>query len=201
MLSLVLFWSEGKCYICIRTSVKFFIKPPEDVKTDHLKIARIHITGEVVSHIKKISVDLLRFSENNQKKTLTSLSENRPVLLTCYKNILHLIRKNKKSRQKVFTWVSVCHVCVPERPKRRTRKEKEDKTGSVASTEGQTWRPHILLRNGGCIYPFVTRPQIQIQPSPLLSFLGNALENRWMRERERERMMQRLGDADWIPLL
>lgn len=69
MLSLVLFWSKGKCYICIRTSVKFFIKPPEDVKTDHLKIARIHITGEVVSHIEKISVDLLRFSENNQKKT------------------------------------------------------------------------------------------------------------------------------------
>lgn len=200
MLSLVLFWSKGKCYICIRTSVKFFIKPPEDVKTDHLKIARIHITGEVVSHIEKISVDLLRFSENNQKKThwLHYLKTDL-FFLPVTKTFCIWLEKTKKSRQKVFTWVSVCHVCVPERPKRRTRKEKEDKTGSVASTEGRTWRPHILLRNGGCIYPFVTRPQIQIQPSPLLSFLGNALENRWMRERES--MMQRLGDADWIPLL
>lgn len=156
--------------------MKFFIKPPEDVKTDHLKIARIHITGEVVSHIKKISVDLLRFSENDQKKTHW-LHYLKTVLFFLPVTKTFCIRL-EKNRQKVFTWVSVRHVCVQERPKRRTRKEKEDKTGSVASTEGQTWRPHILLRNGGCIYPFVTRLQIQIQPSPLLSFLGNALENR-----------------------
>lgn len=53
---------------------------------------------------------------------------------------------------------------------------------TVASAEGQTQGPYSLLCYGGLYIPLcdpnTPRPDVQIQPSALQSFLGYALENR-----------------------
>lgn len=153
MLSLVLFWSKGKCYICIRTSVKFFIKPPEDVKTDHLKIARIHITGEVVSHIEKISVDLLRFSENNQKKTqwLHYLKTDLfflPVTKT------FCIRLEKPKKQAKSFYLSVCMSCLRSRKAEKKNKKRKGRQNRVSSIHrGSNLETTHLVKKWGLYIP------------------------------------------------
>lgn len=57
---------------------------------------------------------------------MTSLSENRPVLLTCYKNILHQIRKTKKTGKKFLP--ECLYVMFAFQKGRKEEQEKKRKT-------------------------------------------------------------------------